>query len=245
MSGTWETVEIGGKPADLFEPAGTPRPRFGVLHLHGAGLETLRDKPAFTRLFQELRLGCVCPHGQRSWWGDRVCAEFDAQKSPEHYLLADVVPFMHQRWSLADRAVGLQGISMGGQGALRLAFKYPERFPVVAAIAAAVDYHELYGQGTPLDEMYDSKEQCRQDTVVMHIHPSRYPAHILFAVDPDDPWLRGNDRLHEKLNALGIPHEVDFTTRAGAHSWDYFAHMAERVVRFVYAGLESEGRRLL
>jgi S-formylglutathione hydrolase len=246
MSGTWTRVEVGGKPADVYEPAGPARPRFGVLHLHGAGLETLRDKPAFTRWFDDLRLACVCPHGQRSWWGDRVCAQFDPQVTPGKYLLGEVIPFFQERWGLAARAVGLQGISMGGQGALRLAFKHPQIFPVVAAISAAIDYHELYGQGTPLDDMYDSKEQCRQDTALLHIHPSQYPGHIFFAIDPDDArWFRGNDRLHEKLSALGVPHEADLKTRAGGHSWDYFNHMAERVVKFVHAGLEQESRRLV
>ena len=135
---------------------------------------------------------------------------------------------------------------MGGQGALRLAFKHPELFAAAAALAPAIDCHELYGQGTPLDDMYDSKEQCRQDTVLMHVHPSHFPPHILFCIDPEDVrWYRGNDRLHEKLNALGIPHEIDFTTRAGGHSWDYYNHMAERALGFLFAGLEHESRRLL
>ena len=227
-------------------PPGAAPPRFGVLHLHGLGLETLRDHPTFTSLFDELKLACVCPHGQRSWWADRVCAEFDPRLTPERYLLDQVVPFFQARWGLAPRQIGLQGISMGGQGALRLAFKHAKVFPVVAAIASALDYHELYGEGPPLDDMYTSKEQCRQDTALLHIHPGHYPPHIFFCIDPEDRrWFRGNDRLHEKLNALGVPHSVDLTTRAGGHSWDYFNSMAERVERFVLAGLEQESRRLL
>jgi S-formylglutathione hydrolase len=245
MSDTWNRLEIAGKPADVYDPPGPHHPRFGVLHLHGYGLETLRDNPAYTRWFRELNLACVCPHGQRSWWGDRLCAEFDPHVTPEQFLLGKVMPFFRERWGLVARSVGLQGISMGGQGALRLAFKHPHLFPVVAAVSAAVDYHERYGQGTPLDDMYDSKEQCRQDTALMHIHPSHYPPHIFFCIDPDDDWFRGNDRLHEKLSALGIPHEIDLTTRAGGHSWDYFNHMAERVGQFIFAGLENVSRRLL
>jgi S-formylglutathione hydrolase len=246
MNGTWTSVAIAGKPADVYSPAGTERPRFAVLHLHGVGLETLRDRPAFTRLFDELGLGCVCPLGQRCWWTDRICPEFDPLVTPEKHLLDGVLPFFKERWGLEPRAIGLQGISMGGQGALRLAFKYPQLFPVVAALAPAIEYHELYGQGTPLDEMYDSKEQCRQDSAIMHVPPHHPPPHIFFCIDPaDSRWFRGNDRLHEKLNALGVPHEIDLTTRAGGHSWDYFNHMAERVERFVHAGLEQESRRLL
>jgi S-formylglutathione hydrolase len=216
------------------------------LYLHGAGLETLRDRPAFTRWFDAFGLACVCPQDGQCWWTDRICTQFDPAITPESYILERVLPFFQERWKLAPPAIGLQGISMGGQGALRLAFKRPELFPVVAAISPAIDYHELYGQGTPLDNMYDSKEQCRQDTALLHVHPSRYPPHIFSCIDPDDAqWFRGNDRLHEKLNALGIPHEIDLTTRAGGHSWDYFNHMAERVERFLYDGLVQQSRRLL
>ena len=246
MNGVWTKVNIAGKPADVYEPSGVVRPRFGVLHLHGLSGQTLHDNPAFTRWLDEFKMVCVCPHGQRSWWADRICAEFDAHVTAERHLLDGVVPYFHERWAIAPRAIGLHGISMGGQGALRLAFKHPDLFPVVAAIAPAIEYHELYGQGSPLDDMYNSKEQCRQDTAPLHVPPHDYPPHIFFCIDPtDQAWYRGNDRLHEKLIALGIPHEIDLTTEAGGHSWDYFNHMAERVARFVFAGLEKESRRLL
>jgi S-formylglutathione hydrolase len=245
MSGTWTTETIAARTAHLFEPSAGP-PRFGVLYLHDLGGETLAGQPSFTRLLDERRLACICPLDDRSWWADRICPEFDAQLTPERYLVDHVRPFFGERWRLPSRAVGLLGIGMGGQGALRLAFKRPDLFPVVAAIAPAIEYHQLHGQGTPLDEMYDSKEQCRQDTVGLHVHPSRYPEHIFFCIDPTDAvWYRGNDRLHEKLNALGIPHECDLTTTAGGHSWTYFQHMAERAVRFLDTGLELQSRRLL
>jgi S-formylglutathione hydrolase len=246
MTGTWQTVDLAGKPADVYHLGGAAAPRFGVLYLHPVGLESLVGNTAFTRLFDEFRLACVCPHGQRSWWADRLCPEFDAKITAERYLLDSVLPYFNSTWGLAPPDVGLLGISMGGQGALRLAFKHASAFPVVAAISSAIEYQEWYGLGTCLDEMYDSKEQCRQDTVLLHIHPTHYPPHLFFAIDPTDgDWYRGNDRLHEKLAALGIPHECDLTTRAGGHSWTYFNAMAGRAVRFVNAGLEAMSRRLL
>src|SRR5690349_11811371 len=57
----WARVDIAGKPAEVFDPPGGPR--FGLIHLHGVGEETYADKPVFTRLLGELRLGCVCPRG--------------------------------------------------------------------------------------------------------------------------------------------------------------------------------------
>src|SRR5947208_3574414 len=102
---------------------------------------------------------------------------------------------------------------MGGQGALRLAMKYASRFPVVAAVSAAIDYQNLYGRGTTIDEMYADKEAARQDTAPLHVHPLNSPRHIFFAIDPADrEWLDGNRKLHEKLAALGIAHEYDSST---------------------------------
>jgi S-formylglutathione hydrolase len=246
MADGWSTIDIAGKPVDVYDPPGPERPRFGVLHLHGVGLRMLTDQPAFTSVFAELNLACLAPHSQRSWWVDRICPEFDMRLTPERHLLDNVLPNFARRWGVRPPAVGVEGISMGGQGALRLAFKHPDLFPVAAGISSAIDFHELYGQGSPLDEMYDSKEQCRQDTAPMHIHPTTYPPHLFFCIDPADAnWIRGNERLHEKLSALGVPHEIDFTTRAGGHTWDYFTHVASRVVRFVHAGLVEMSRRLL
>jgi pimeloyl-ACP methyl ester carboxylesterase len=243
MSG-WQRTEIGGKQADVFDPPKAPR--LGVIFLHGAGLETLADRPAFTRLLEELNLGCVCPHGKRSLWVDRVCPEFDGVKSAEEHVVKDIVSFFEERWSIRPRAIGIFGISMGGQGALRMAFRRPDLFPAAAGIASALDFHEAYGQGTPLDDMYESKEQCRQDTALMHIPPVHYPPYIYFAIDPADvKWHRGNDRLHEKLNALGVPHSCDLDTEAGGHTWDYFNRMAGPALRFVHEGLEKESRRLI
>ena len=243
MNGAWSVTKLAGKTVEIYAP---PRPRFGLLYLHPFGLETLSGRPAFTDWLARLNLACVCPHVQRSWWVDRVCPEFDRALTPEKHVLENVLPYFRERWKFGPRAIGIFGISMGGQGALRLAFRHPHLFPVCAGISSAFDFHEYYGQGSPLDDMYDSREHCRQDTAILHIHPSHYPPHIYFCIDPDDePWYRGNDRLHEKLSALGVPHTMDLTTRAGGHSWQYFDHMAEPTLRFLGNALEKESTRLL
>ncbi len=246
MNGIWSEIKVAGKTVEIYEPPAAKKPRFGLLFLHPYGLETLRGRPAYTMLLDQFQVGCVCPHVGRSWWVDRVCPEFDATLTAEQHVLANVVPLFRERWRLGPRGIGVFGISMGGQGALRLAFRHPQLFPAAAGIASAFDFHELYGQGSPLDDIYDSKEQCRQDTAILHLHPAHWPPHLYFCIDPDDvAWYRGNDRLHEKLSALGIPHTIDLTTQAGRPSWPYFDRMAEPVVRFLIEGLEKESRRLL
>src|SRR5262245_15712097 len=124
MSAAWKRLVIAGKPADTWEPD-DGRPRFGLIYLHRVGQETLAHQAHYTGLLDELRLGCVCPQGGYSWWSDRALHEYDPNRSAERYVLEAVLPFVRQRWGLPERAVGLFGINMGGQGALRLGFKHP------------------------------------------------------------------------------------------------------------------------
>ena len=241
----WSRTQIGGKPADLFEPPGGP-PRAAVLFLHPHGGESPADNAAYTAELARHGLACVAPHGGRAWWVDRVVPDFDPAVSPERHLLDFVVPWMDHRWQLPPRAVAAAGISMGGQGAVRLGFRHPDRFPVVASVAGAFDYHERYGSGTELDDLYPSREHCRQDTAILQLGPHRWPPHVWFACDPRDAaWYRGNDRLHEKLNAYGVPHTADLDTSAGGHTWEYFDRMAAPMLAFVAEGLKRESRRLM
>jgi S-formylglutathione hydrolase len=243
MPSTWDCVQIADKPVDVFAPVDGARPRFGILFLHDSDGRTLRDDPTFTPLLDAAGFACVCPLGDQAWWTDRICPGFDPRVTAESYVVDRVLPLFVDQWGLETRAIGLLGIGMGGQGALRLAFKHPQTLLTVAALAPAIEYHELYDRGTPLDVMYDSREQCRQDTAILHLHPSHYPPHILFAIDPGDPWYRGCDRLDEKMNALGVPHIAEFV--CGGMGWDFATKMADRALQFLIAGLETESRRLL
>lgn len=245
IAGTWSQVEIAGKTADVYEPAAPADPSQVVLHLHGHGLETLKDNPVYSAELERHGLRAICPHGQRSWWLDVVCREFDDKLTPLAFLREHVVPFITERWDVRPPAIGLTGISMGGQGVLQLAYREPRRFPVVAAISPAVDFQNWHGQGLPLDEMFSSPESARQRTVTLEVHPLNWPRNQLIVCDPaDEEWFEGVDRLTMKLSSIGIPFESDLATSAGGHSWDYFNRMARPVLEFVAERLEQESRRI-
>src|SRR5262245_3338837 len=152
MTDGWQTVDLGGKPADVFVPPDGP-PRFGLLFMHGYDLATLAGNSTYTKLLSDNRLVCVCPHGGRCWWTDRIWPEFDPAVPADAYVLA-ALSYIHSKWSFPPRAVGLLGYCLGGQGALKLAFRYPLLFPAVAAISSALEYHELYWSGTAIDVLY-------------------------------------------------------------------------------------------
>jgi S-formylglutathione hydrolase FrmB len=135
---------------------------------------------------------------------------------------------------------------MGGQGALRLAYKYPSQFPVVAAISPAIDYYKRYNEGDEtIPQMYPDPEAARQDTAILHIHPLNWPRHQFFCCDPIDyRWHESADRLRMKLWSLGIPHEHDLETTGGGHGFEYYSRMADRAVTFIATKLDEVRRQI-
>src|SRR5687767_3588720 len=120
MLGKRHQVDIANHWIDLYEPPGSAKPTYGLIFLHGVGQETLNSQPAFTKVLDELGIISISPHGGYSWWSDRICLEFDPGTSAEKHLLEHVLPFISERYGLVPPRLGLMGISMGGQGALRL-----------------------------------------------------------------------------------------------------------------------------
>ena len=243
----WSMIEVDGHACEIYEPSQPSEHGFVVVYLHGVSGDWLHDKLEFTKQFEQFGIRVIGPRTQRSWWSDRICTEFDSELSAESYVKENVLRFIQSERGATAPRIGLLGTSMGGQGALRLSYKYPGIFPIVAAISPAIDYHLRMKQG--IDEtlplMYDDPEVARQDSALLHIHPLNWPRHQFFCCDPVDHfWFEGVDRLQMKLYSLGVPHEYDFDTTAGGHGFGYYNTQAEKAVTFLIERLEQERTRL-
>ncbi|MEJ7592972.1 MAG: alpha/beta hydrolase-fold protein [Planctomycetaceae bacterium] len=236
----WHTKSLDGRRVDIFVPQIETPPQAAVLFLHGHGRVLLNENLIFSRLFQQHGLVAVCPDGGRSWWLDVLCREFDTEQTPQHWLVNSVVPFIERSFSVTTPRIALLGVSMGGQGVLQLAFRYATKFPVVAAIAPAVDFYQLYGSGIPLDSMFSDKEAARQASVVLNLHPLAWPRYQFFCCDPaDTEWFDGAALLGMKLSSSGILHERDLETSGGGHSWDYMNRMAGKSLNHIADSLRK------
>jgi S-formylglutathione hydrolase FrmB len=246
-AGTWNVVTVAGHPCDVYEPPERNPHGYVVLFLHGVHLGRLVDKESFCSEFDRHGLPVIGPMTGRSWWTDRICPEFDARLTAERHVVENIVPYIADRWQTVAGRIALLGTSMGGQGALRLAFKRPQLFPIAAAISPAIDYQQrFYDEGeVTIPQMYDDPEQARQDTATLHVHPLNWPRNIWFCSDPaDERWHESAQRLHMKLYSLGIMHECDLETSHGGHGWDFYNHMAARAVSFIAERLDQERRRV-
>ena len=244
--GTWTSETVGGHPCDVYEPPHRNPHGFVVLYLHGVHLTKLQGQRGFEDSFDRHGLPVIAPVTQRSWWTDKICLEFDLALSAQRHVLDNVLPYMEQRWGAKPPGIGLLGTSMGGQGALRFAFKFPSKFPVSAAISPAIDYQLRWRDGDEtLPTMYPDAEAARQDTATLHVHPLNWPRNLWFCCDPADyRWHESAEKLRMKLAALGIPYEVDLETSGGGHSFEYYNRMAPAAIQFLAERLDKERRRL-
>ncbi len=214
----WNDETINGHPVATFTPAGAI----------GTVMVLDSDPGPWTAALATHRLTAVAPRTE-CWWSDRPEAGFEELGSPERFLLERVLA--------VHRIQAIAGVGIGGQAALRLAFKYPDHFPIAASSNGAIDFHEIYGQGTSLDTLYRSREAARQDTATLHVRSGPNAPELWFACSPESEWFRGNDRLHEKLNAIGVAHTSDLES-SPTNGFD-------AMMGFVATAIRQRARRLL
>jgi hypothetical protein len=248
--GRWSTIDVAGRTCDLYEPIGARR-HGAILYLHDAA------EPLPLPFSADLRaavaasgLLVLAPRTGPSWWLDRVMPRFDRTVTPERFVLEHVRSALERRFDIHPPGIALVGTGMGGQGALRISYRHPAVFPVAAAIAPAIDFHQAMREIDlredaasiePLWESYGDVERARQDTAILHVHPLNWPRHQWFASDPSDrDWHDGAVRLDSKLRALGIPHTALLSSCGG----DAATAVAAEAISFVVAALDQESRRL-
>jgi hypothetical protein len=200
-----------------------PDSRFHALYLHDHFERTPLETDPLVRELLARRISVRAPFGGSSWWLDRVCESIDPATTVERAVM---------QW-VAEQPRPVAAV--GGEAAIRLAFRHPFLLPIAAAWDGEFDFHDLLGRGTTLDGHFERREQARQQTAVLQVRASEPPPAIWFGCPSDGDRFRGHDRLHEKLSAVGVVHEFIVADECPV------ATMAD----FVLAGLEKQSRRLL
>ncbi len=228
-----------------------PAQQYPVLYfLHGLGdnERTLFNSGGWT-LLDDLRrqrkMGeflIVAPEGRRSFYINSA----DGLVRYNDFFLQEFVPLIEAKYRVkkgrSNRAIS--GISMGGYGALRLAFAHPEMFSAVSAQSAALitdspqELDTAARSGAPLGrvlaEVFGSPIEVRHwrenNPFILaqkNVAGLRSLA-IYFNCGQDDNYgfEKGAAALDEQLKKENVKHE--YRAYPGDHSLQYFlAHFAE------------------
>jgi S-formylglutathione hydrolase FrmB len=172
----------------------------------------------------------------------------DGANRYEDFFFKEFIPAMEKRYHLSHARSGraISGISMGGYGALRAAFKHPELFSSVSAHSAALIENLPKGSaqagmggfvgpafGRPLDTEFWKKESPFVYARTANLKGLKI---YLDCGDSDQYGFNaGAESLHRILTGRKIPHE--FHIYPGGHDWRYFSE-------HLPASLEFDSRAL-
>ncbi len=171
----------------------------------------------------------------------------------EDFFMKEFMPQMEKKYRAeATRATrGITGVSMGGYGALRLAFEYPDEFAVVSAQMPALiaELPKNIGSGPgslgdllndvfgpPFDRAYFDRNNvfyfARTDSA-----SALKQMKIYFDVGNNDDYgfEQGAQALDQLLKSRGIPHE--FHIYPGRHSVEFVIQHFPQVMEFQWSAI--------
>ena len=206
--------------------------RYPVLYLlHGAYgcYSDWSKKTDLNLLANEFGVIIVCPDGQDSWYFD---SPIDPTMQFETYVSKELVEYIDSHYrTYANRYMrAITGLSMGGHGALFLAWRHPDVFWSCGSMSGNMDitqFPDSWHIKDRLGEQAANPQRWRDHAVCNQVdrlkNSTLTPAQNIIIDDGlNDIFIKNNIALHEQLVAAGIDH--DFTVRPGRHSWDYWVN---------------------
>jgi len=249
---------------DGYEEA--PGKRFPVVYLlHGYGandrewvqlgnVDAILDR--MIRARQIPPIVAVMPFAAKSWYVDS--AALGGPGDYETAIVRDLMAHVESRYRVVAQRKGrvIAGLSMGGYGALRLAFFHPRRFAAAASLSGAL-YRDVGIPGVegPIEEAGDKAKQWYRGAYGRPFDPAIYrernpfsripalsrmttPPKILITSGDDDyfDFYEGSAALFIALRRAGIAAELRIDD--GGHDWDLWRSQFPQVIRFLSAAMK-------
>jgi enterochelin esterase-like enzyme len=233
---------------NVFLPAGynASSQRYPVLYmLHGVAgdateWQSIGLLEAADRLIQDGEIEpmlIVLPNGGANYWVNHA----DGARWGD-YLVGDVVASVDREYRTVPdrsaRAVG--GLSMGGEGALRMAMLNPDVFGIAAAHSPSL--RTAYDQLSPeLQRLYGTEADWRAASGLWLATDTDAAARLTFALDvgQDDPWRPNVELLHTRLDERGVSHR--FEILPGEHAAEYWIGNVDHYLA-IYSGAFASAR---
>ena len=218
-------------PEQYFDE-GKQESRYPVLYLlHGAMgcYSDWAEKADLDALANRYDCIIVCPDGQDSWYFD---SPIDPKMQFETYVSQELVEYVdsHYRTHANRYMRAITGLSMGGHGAMFLAFRHPDIFWSCGTMSGCMDITQHPGSWHIKDRLgeYENNQQLWREHAVCNLVdqvkdcPLKPAQNILIDEGLKDIFYKNNVALHNQLVEKGIDHE--FIVRPGAHTWTYWVN---------------------
>ena len=182
--------------------------------------------PELKEYADEFGIIIVCPDGDNASW------YFNSPVNPkmryETYISQEVPHYIDSAYrTIADKNHrAITGLSMGGHGALFIAWRHTDEFAAAGSMSGGVDLTESKNKFEivkVLGDTFHFADNWKNYSVINVVETKLQDSLALIIDDgSDDIFIAGNRKLHQKLLTLNIPHE--YVERPGKHSWDYWRY---------------------
>jgi S-formylglutathione hydrolase FrmB len=166
----------------------------------------------------------VCPDGGiSSWYWD---SPVDLKSQYETYVSEELVKWIDHKYRTIQNRKGraITGLSMGGQGALYLAFRHQDVFGAAGSMSGGVDirpFPNSWDMAKRLGSYSEHPERWEKNTVINLLYLLKPGSlSLIFDCGSEDFFFKVNENLHQQLLMRNIPH--DFISRPGIHNWSYW-----------------------
>lgn len=196
-----------------------------LLHGYGGSYADWVDRaPEVKALADQYSFIIVCPDGGKgSWYWD---SPLDSSFQYETFVAKELVDWVdnHYKSKASREGRAIVGLSMGGHGALYLAFKHQEIFGAAGSTAGGVDIRPFpnnWDMAKRLGTYAENPKRWEENTVANMLHLLT-PGSLELVIDcgTTDFFHAVNQELHKKMLLNNIQHT--FISQPGAHNWDYW-----------------------
>jgi S-formylglutathione hydrolase FrmB len=212
--------------------------RFATVYLlHGYGgwySNWIIRVPELKEYADKYELLIICPDGDKaSWYFD---SPVNSSMKYEAYISVEVPHYIDSAYrTIVDKKHrAITGLSMGGHGALFLAWKHPDVFGAAGSMSGGVDLNESKNKFEIVKVLGDTlkfADNWKQYSVINVIEKKLTDSLTLIIDDGiEDIFIAGNRTLHQKLLSLKIPHE--YIERPGKHNWEYWRYAVDYQLLF-------------
>ncbi len=156
------------------------------------------------------------------------------------YINEELPKVARALFPLSDRREDnfVAGLSMGGYGALKLAFRHPAKFAAAASLSGAVDivadrkktlanFEDIFGNiekiGGSDHDLFYLAEQLKKSGATL--------PKIFQACGTEDFLYKDNLKFRDHLQRLGINHT--YMEGTGDHSWDFWDSYIKKVIAWL------------
>jgi len=225
----YETSDISYPTLYLLHGAGSPT-AFGVDEWLGYALTEDLDRLLDSGLIEPMIV--VLPFGAQGYWVNHA----DGGPQWSDYVTEEVVPFVDREFRTDNRrerrAIG--GLSMGGHGALQMAFRRPDLFSVTGAHSPTI---RAYEDSPPF--FGTTKHFAAYDPLTLALSsPGAMKVAAWVDLGNEDRFRASTARLREILNARGA--ELHFYVFEGEHEGWYWMGYLPEYLRFYSRALHAD-----